>query len=93
VHAMNIHGWSGGIVELIRNLGTSWGEWYLMPRTSDERNPSTNSEAGWVSKAGLDALQKENNLLSLAETRGIEACATNRKVAGSITDGVIGIFH
>jgi hypothetical protein len=23
----------------------------------------------------------------------LEACATNRKVAGSIPDGVIGIFH
>ena len=31
--------------------------------------------------------------LGTAVTQWLRCCATNRKVAGSIPDGVIGIFH
>ena len=32
-------------------------------------------------------------LLGTAVAQWLRCCATNRKVAGSISDGVIGIFH
>jgi hypothetical protein len=56
-------------------------------------------------KAGLNPichlleLLGAHNILHLSKERGtavaqwLRYCATNRKVAGSIPDGVIGIFH
>ena len=38
-------------------------------------------------------LQKIYKLLATAMAQWLRCCAINRKVAGSIPDGVIGIFH
>jgi hypothetical protein len=37
--------------------------------------------------------EKYNMEMGIAVTQWLRYCATNRKVAGSIPDGVIGIFH
>ena len=34
-----------------------------------------------------------DNIVSISVAQWLRCCATNRKVAGSIPDGVIGIFH
>jgi len=40
----------------------------------------------------LNLITLPNNLWTAA-AQWLRCCATNRKVAGSIPDGVIGIFH
>jgi len=37
--------------------------------------------------------RKEIHCMGTAVAQWLRCCATNRKVAGSIPDGVIGIFH
>jgi len=37
--------------------------------------------------------EKYSNIKGAAVAQWLRRCATNRKVAGSIRDGVIGIFH
>jgi hypothetical protein len=47
-----------------------------------------------VFAAGLDGLFLKATLdISVAVAQWLRYCATNQKVAGSIPDGVIGIFH
>ena len=41
----------------------------------------------------LSCLIQCNVYVHLAVAQWLRCCATNRNVAGSITDGVIGIFH
>ena len=41
----------------------------------------------------LFLLHNQNNLVGTAVAQWLKYCVTNRKVAGSIPEGVIGIFH
>ena len=45
----------------------------------------------WISKPQIHICT--NHAMGTAVAQWLRCCATNRKVAGSIPDGVIGIFH
>jgi hypothetical protein len=49
----------------------------------------------WFTARNMDNIKEQNMLKGgpLMVAQWLTCCATNRKVAGSIPDGVIGIFH
>ena len=42
---------------------------------------------------GVHVFRGTENVMGTAVAQWLRRCATNRKVTGSIPDGVIGIFH
>ena len=62
--------------------------------TDGNRTPGTHSTDNWVGPgASLTVLEKIHISWGIAVAQWLRCCATNRKVTGSIPDGVIGIFH
>ena len=57
--------------------------------TQYTRNSGTNR----VLLRRILADMQRNTVRGIAVAQWLRCCATNRKVAGSIPDGVIGIFH
>ena len=64
------------------------GKIFLQDKMSMEKTNRDNNTRG----SEGDGLTNVNRLL-LAVAQWLRCCATNRKVAGSIPDGAVGIFH
>ena len=64
------------------------GKIFLQDKMSMEKTNRDNNTRG----SEGDGLTNVNRSL-LAVAQWLRCCATNRKVAGSIPDGAVGIFH
>ena len=67
----------------LRILGTAVGQWLRILGTA---------VAQWLRILGT-AVGQWLRILGTAVAQWLRRCAINRKVVGSISDGVIGIFH
>jgi hypothetical protein len=77
-----------GVVVLCNNKGLTPMIWKVSSEVLDE---PVASFSGHLNLVHVD--NKVTKGRTLVEYIGTLHCATNRKVAGSIADGVIGIFH
>ena len=103
LHAMKTYGGNGGIAPLILNLGPRWSLAVGCTSRGERERESLRyirREAGRFFRDRLDVSEKRKILYSCwvlnpgARWRsGLWHCATCRSVAGSIPDGIIGIFH
>ena len=79
------------MVKLHVFLSSARTEYLLYRRLGDFWSPSGPEDENKISASGNSNPNPLHEGTAVAQW--LRCCATNRKVAGSIPDGVIGIFH